>query len=561
MTDDRWDRKPADEHSQDRSAFPPLPPESTSLSAADSAPTPNPPSVSAPSVSAPPASLPPAPAPAAASRFGSPELPDPSTPTASVLSAASLPAAPTPAATGIPAASNPVATQAEITKTMPQPSVPDPGSSPAGARFGSAEPPRTPPQSVGPGGWSALGATPAAPPVRPAPSPGATRYLPPVAPPTTASGPPVLGSGGQIAAGENGAGAKTPARWGWRALLSFVAGGLVAAAGFGAAQLSTVNDSETVAAEAVTTTASTAPLRDSGAFPPGEVEEPAAFVAEVLGPSVVQIETGLGVGSGVIFGDGLILTNNHVVEGAFDLDVKLADGSVLPATVLGTDVNTDVAVVSVGPGLDLPIALLATGEKAQVGQVAIAIGSPFDLQQSVTAGIVSAVDRPIRNTERGVVAMIQTDAPINPGNSGGALADRFGRVIGINTSIQTDGLTTANVGVGFAVPIDTAIRVANLLVAGEPILPGFLGVSGAEPSSGEAGVELTEITAGSAAEAAGLQVGDRVLSLNDAPVTGFAELAGMVVANQAGDTVSLEVVRAGQLVELDVTLGERATED
>jgi S1-C subfamily serine protease len=217
--------------------------------------------------------------------------------------------------------------------------------------------------------------------------------------------------------------------------------------------------------------------------------------------------------------------------------------------------------VSVGPGLDLPIAQLATGQKAKVGQTAIAIGSPFDLQQSVTAGIVSAVDRPIPSTDRTFVAMIQTDAPINPGNSGGALADRYGRVIGINTSIQTDGLTAANVGVGFAVPIDTAIRVADLLVAGEPIQPGFLGVKGDDPQGGEAGVELIEITVGSAAEAAGLLVGDRVISVNEAPVTGFEELAGLVVANQAGDRVSIEIVRDGELIALDVTLGERPTED
>ncbi len=339
-----------------------------------------------------------------------------------------------------------------------------------------------------------------------------------------------------------------------------MAGGLIAAAGFASAQFNRTDDSVETAATTITAPPTTvAASRDTGTVPltPPDVQEPAAFVARTLGPSVVQIETTIGLGSGVIFGDGLILTNNHVVTGAESLRVKLADGRILPAEVLGTDVNTDVGVVSVGPGLDLPIAQLAVGEKAQVGQVAIAIGSPFDLQQSVTAGIVSAVDRPIQNNEQSVVAMIQTDAPINPGNSGGALADRLGRVIGINTSIQTDGLTSANVGVGFAIPIDTAIRIADLLVAGEPIQPGFLGVRGDEPPGGEAGVRLTEVTAGSAAQSAGLLVGDRVLSLDGAPVTEFAELAGLVLANQAGDTVALELIRDGELVELDVTLGLR----
>ena len=224
----------------------------------------------------------------------------------------------------------------------------------------------------------------------------------------------------------------------------------------------------------------------------------------MLGPSVVQIETSFGIGSGVIYDENLILTNNHVVEGATAVTVRLSTGRVLDGEVVGTDPATDVAVVSVESDEALPQAELATGQKPQVGQLAIAIGSPFDLQQSVTQGIVSAVDRPIPNSETSVVAMIQTDAPINPGNSGGALADRFGRVIGINTSIQTDGFTTANVGVGFAIPIDTAVRIADLLAAGLPIEPGFLGVRGEEPADGEAGVVLTEITDGSAAETAGL---------------------------------------------------------
>ncbi len=515
MTDHSADQDPAGEPPQDWSSVPPLPPESSTLMSSFRPPVNTPGSPS------------PTPAPAAAAN-----------PSPSVF----------PAPLGSPAP-----------PAAPSPTVEMPLSSPTQ--------PQTPPQSMRSAGWSALGATPSTPPVRPAPAPGATQYLPPVEPPNTTSrtalnpaGPPALDQ--NLGQGVAQSAAKNHSRWGWRALLSFLAGGLIAAGGFGAAQLTPRE--ETVAAESAPTTVTTAATRDSGTVPVPQQEgvaEPAAFVAEALGPSVVQIETGLGVGSGVIFGDGLVLTNNHVVEGALRLTVKLADGSVLPATVLGTDVNTDVAVVSVGAGLGLPVAQLATGEKARVGQVAIAIGSPFDLQQSVTAGIVSAVDRPIQNTERSVVAMIQTDAPINPGNSGGALADRYGRVIGINTSIQTDGLTAANVGVGFAVPIDTAIRVADLLVAGEPILPGFLGVSGIDPVGGEAGVELSEITAGSAADLSGLRVGDRVLSLDGAPVIGFFELAGMVVANQAGDTVSLEIIRDGELVELEVTLGERGPEN
>ncbi len=417
--------------------------------------------------------------------------------------------------------------------------------------------PATPP-SVRSRGWTPLGETPAAPPVLPAPGQGATRYLPPVAPPASPSD----GSATLITGATEPVEPRRPRRWGWRALVSFLAGGLIAAAGFGAAQLTPADESAapepSVIETVVTTTAP--PNRDSGTveLAPLDTEEPAAFVAQALGPAVVQLETPRGLGSGVIYDDGLILTNNHVIAGAENVDVTLSTGRVLEGTVLGADPNTDVAVVSVGPGRDLPIAQLATGRKARVGQIAIAIGSPFDLQQSVTAGIVSAVDRPIQNTDQSVVAMIQTDAPINPGNSGGALADRRGRVIGINTSIQTDGFTNTNVGVGFAIPIDTVVRIADLLVAGEPIEPGFLGVRGEDPPGGEAGVILTEVTAGSAAEDAGLVVGDRVLSLNGAPVTEFAELAGLVLANQAGDVVVLEVVRDGDVIELQATLGLRA---
>ncbi|MEM7274763.1 MAG: trypsin-like peptidase domain-containing protein, partial [Actinomycetota bacterium] len=438
------------------------------------------------------------------------------------------PPPPSPAVGPDPTTPMPVPTQvaspspSPLPAAAPDPTTPMPAPTPLASPPSPtpADPDRLPP-SVPAAGWSALGATPSAPPagppIRPAtPAAGSATYLPPVAPPSSAPTPITP--------------AKAPGRWGWRAFVAFLAGGLVAAGGFGAAQLNRVEEAA-IDTTPVTTIATRPPIRDSGPAPitpPTDGSEPAAFVAQTLGPSVVQIDTDFGVGSGVIFGDGLILTNNHVIEGATTLRVKLDDGRVYPAELVGQDVNTDVAVVSVGEGLDLPIATLATGEKAVVGQVAIAIGSPFDLQQSVTAGIVSAVDRPIPNSETSVVAMIQTDAPINPGNSGGALADRFGRVIGINTSIQTDGLSSDNAGVGFAIPIDTAIRIADLLVAGQPIQPGFLGVRGEPAPEGELGVTLTEVTEGSAAEIAGLLVGDRVLSFNDAPVTEFVALAGRV---------------------------------
>jgi len=350
--------------------------------------------------------------------------------------------------------------------------------------------------------------------------------------------------------------------WGWRSLVAFVVGGVLTGGGFAVAQLSTeaegaqVQTAIPITTPAQPTTPSTVPP-SGGGLPDNETAEPALLVAEVLGPSVVQITTTTGVGSGVIYGDGLIMTNHHVIDGATNIVVQLSDGRYFPGTVLGSDANVDVAVISVGEGLDLPIATLAVGERAKVGQTAIAIGSPFSLQQTVTEGIVSAVDRPIPSGSGSYNAMIQTDAPINPGNSGGALADRQGRVIGINTAIQTGGNSNTNAGVGFAIPINRALSVADRIVAGEPIESGQLGVGGGRSSDGSAGVEVQSVTDASAADIAGLEVGDRILSIDGAPVSSIEELAGLVVAHQPGDRVELEVVRDNERIVIEAVLDQR----
>jgi S1-C subfamily serine protease len=318
-----------------------------------------------------------------------------------------------------------------------------------------------------------------------------------------------------------------------------------------AAATSTTAPAESVVEETSTTEAGTDPPPTASAE-----TEPAAYVAQVLGPSVVQIETDFGIGSGVVYDTGMIITNHHVVADATYLRVLLNDGSSLDGRLLGSSTDVDIAVVAVDEGGDLPVANLALGEKPTVGQTAIAIGSPFRLQQSVTEGIVSAVDRPVPSGNS-IVAMIQTDAPINPGNSGGALADREGRVVGINTAIQTGGSTNTNAGVGFAIPIDTAVGVANKIVAGEPIEPGFLGVAGGPTEDNSAGVQVEEVTAGSAAEAAGIQVGDHILSIDGAPVTAFQDLIGLIVAHSPGDTIDIELVRDGEPVTVTATLGRK----
>ncbi len=284
--------------------------------------------------------------------------------------------------------------------------------------------------------------------------------------------------------------------------------------------------------------------------------EPVADIAEAVLPSVVQIEVGQsGFGSGVIYdADGKILTAAHVVEGATAVNIRLSDGSLLRGEVLGADASNDVAVITIDR-TGLPAIPLALDDEIRVGQLAVAVGSPWGLESTVTSGVVSAVDRSIPGVD-GYQNMIQTDASINPGNSGGALVDRFGRLIGINVSIySTSG---ANDGVGFAVPVDRAYRVATALESGTDFVAGFLGVSGQPAGVGEAaGAVITAVTPGTAAESAGILPGDTVVRFDGKPVTGIADLAGQVRSYQAGDVVTLVVIRDGRELEVPVTLGSR----
>ena len=283
-------------------------------------------------------------------------------------------------------------------------------------------------------------------------------------------------------------------------------------------------------------------------------EEPIADAAAVILPSVVQIQTGGGVGSGVIYdSNGLILTAAHVVAEAETVTVRFSDGEQVEGTVLGGTAGADVAVVQVDR-TGLPAASLALDDEPRVGQMAVAIGSPWGLQSTVTAGIISAVDQsiPQGGTAR---AVLQTDAAINPGNSGGPLVDRAGRVLGINVSIFS--LSGANDGVGFAVPIDIASDIAEQVVAGETIESAFLGVSVEPVESGRAGALIAEVTPGTAAEEIGMEVGDLVVSLDGAPIQSASDLSAQVQTHRPGTTVEIEIIRDGEQLNLDVTLGER----
>ncbi|HEX6674269.1 MAG TPA: trypsin-like peptidase domain-containing protein [Actinomycetes bacterium] len=305
--------------------------------------------------------------------------------------------------------------------------------------------------------------------------------------------------------------------------------------------------------EATTTTGGGIPAAAPAApLPAGE--EPVAAVARTLGPSVVQLEVGDGLGSGVIYDkNGYILTAAHVTQGSQTLTVRLFDGTALRGRVVGADQANDIAVVKVDRS-GLRPANLALKSDVQVGQMAVAIGSPFGLEQTVTQGVVSAKDRSLR-TGGQVLDVIQTDTPINPGNSGGALADRQGRVIGINDSIRSE--SGGNEGVGFAIPIDTAAASAERIVKGQPIQTGYLGVSLNTPALGRAGALVDDVAQGSPAEQAGLEVGDLVVKIGDQPVQSSDDLAAQVRRLSPGQSAVVHVIRDGKEQTVSVKLGQR----
>lgn len=292
-----------------------------------------------------------------------------------------------------------------------------------------------------------------------------------------------------------------------------------------------------------------------------EAPEPVAAVAAAVAPAVVRIDTGVGTGSGIIYDEsGLLVTNAHVVGDVVDVTVQFADGTRSAATVVGSDPAVDVAVVQITDDVDFEVAVFAPTSTVEVGQLAVAIGSPFGLENSVTAGIISAVNRALNSTNVAdgsptVVEMVQTDAPINPGNSGGALADRQGRIVGMNTSIRTDGTVQGNLGVGFAIPSDTVLLIAGRIVAGDPLDSGFLGLSGLDPADGQPGALVSEVVEGGPAEAGGLLTGDLITSIGGESVLGMGDLAAKVRLSTPGTTLTMMVEREGEPVELTITLG------
>ncbi len=303
-----------------------------------------------------------------------------------------------------------------------------------------------------------------------------------------------------------------------------------------------------------------APVDESG-------DEPVVAVAVALADSVVLVTVpDQGHGSGIVFDDeGRIVTNAHVVDDAVEVVVTLPNGREISAEVVGVDVRRDVAVLQlVEEQESLVPAVFAFGSDLRVGQLAVALGSPFDLERTVTSGIVSALGRVIDSygCESGIgaecagVAMIQTDAPINPGNSGGPLADRDGRVIGMNTAIQSTGFgAVGNIGVGFAIPSDTIVLVARRLILGLPVGTAWLGIVGETPTDGRVGAVVLEVVEGSPAAVAGLLSGDRIFRSDGRTIRDMAALRADIQIRLPGEKVDLEYERDGVIGMATVDLG------
>ena len=276
-------------------------------------------------------------------------------------------------------------------------------------------------------------------------------------------------------------------------------------------------------------------------------------------PRVPQREQSLGSGF-IISAEGIILTNAHVIEGAEQIKVYLADQRVFPGEVLGIDAKTDVAVLKVKSDQPLPVVVLGDSERIRVGHWALAIGNPFGLDSTLTVGVVSATGRANVGIED-YEDFIQTDASINPGNSGGPLLNIYGEVVGINTAIVASGQ-----GIGFAIPINLAQQIARQLIATGEVTRGWLGVSiqPLDPALAETfglqtvvGAVVTRVLPGSPAEAAGMQRGDVLLSFAGKAVRGVRELQLLVASAPIGKGVPVEILRDGRRLALTVIISPR----
>ena len=377
---------------------------------------------------------------------------------------------------------------------------------------------------------------------------------------------------------------------GWVALVASVvvasllgAGGAVGVVKYLDARDGTLSSRSSAAPTAIATGDTTKTVNSSGQAP--DWEAVSAAVSNAVVSIAIATERGTALGSGVIYDkDGHIITNNHVVAGAAQIQVTLADGRVYDADTTGTDPATDLAVIQLKDAPDnLTVAQLGDSDKLTTGQDVMAIGNPLGLSSTVTTGIISALDRPVVNAqgedgEGGsgsgsssstvYTNAIQIDAAINPGNSGGPLFDEKGRVIGITSSIATMGRSSSgeggsgSIGIGFAIPVKLAEKVAKQLIESGTATHAYLGVTletGSAESDGakRAGAKIASVEGDSPADKAGLKKDDVVIAIDGKTTSQGSALTGYVRQYSANDKVKLTVIRDSKKKDIEVTLAER----
>jgi putative serine protease PepD len=339
------------------------------------------------------------------------------------------------------------------------------------------------------------------------------------------------------------------------------------AAGSGIAVAVAENSGGSSAAPTSTVTVTAAPGTNAASTSSSSISD--IYKASVDG--VVEITAQQGGGGGLTpFGDqgggtaqgtgfvidskGNIVTNAHVVNGASSVKVKMHDGKTYTASVVGTDETTDLAVLHVNaPAGSLHPLPLGDSGSVTVGQTVVAIGNPFGLEDTLTAGIVSALDRTITSPNgRPITGVIQTDAAINHGNSGGPLLNDQGQVIGVTSQIYSDGQTSGNVGIGFAVPSSTVQSIANQLISSGKASHASIGIYLTTTSSG---VQIQRVKPGSPGEKAGLKQGDVITAIDGTNVQSPDDVIQVVSAKKPGDHVQLSITRSGSSRTVDITLG------
>jgi S1-C subfamily serine protease len=326
------------------------------------------------------------------------------------------------------------------------------------------------------------------------------------------------------------------------------------------------------------------PGRNVTVVSPTEGSMSVTSIAQAMIPSIVNIDIRTapqqtqffttqaqeGTGSGVIYTqDGYIITNNHVVESAQQITVTLASGESLPGKVVGTDAENDIAVVKIDKS-GLPAISMGDSDNLVVGQLAVAVGSPFGFEQTVTSGIISALHRSVAagSQQSGqsevLTDLIQTDAPINPGNSGGALCDGNAKLIGVNAVIASQ--SGGSEGIGFAIPINTAKQVADNIIGGKPISHPYIGVLGQTVSQDIAtrynlpvstGAYVTNVVTDGPAAKGGIKAGDIIVAINGTPVKSMDDVVAQVRKSQVGATIDVTYYSGSDKKTTKVTLEEK----